>query len=128
MFKLILTLPILLASCLKDETISGYADPTTVYQLIEMDGNAVATKATISFPNEGLVKGEGACNSFSANQTAPYPWFELRAIRATRAACPELAHETAYLKRLSESATIEVSGDILILRDEAGNELVFNAI
>ena len=128
MLRVALFLPLLLAACPKDETISGFADSSAIYALAELDGQRFAPRATISFPQEGLVKGNGPCNGYSAEQTVPYPWFKLSAIRATRRACPDLSREVEFLAALSEMTLIEASGDTLILRNDAGREMVFLAV
>ncbi len=125
MFRLFLSIPILLAACLKDETVSGYADPGATYQLVEMDGAAFDARATISFPEQGSVTGKGPCNSYGASQSAPYPWLEIGAIRATRAACSDLALENQFFAALSGMSQIETFGDTVILRDDDGREMIF---
>lgn len=127
MIRLALVLPLLVAACQKDETISGYADPDVVYTLTELGGRVFTASATISFPDEGLVRGSGPCNGYSAEQTAPYPWFQLSPLRATRRACPEMAEESEFFGGLQEMTLIEVLGDTLILRNDADNEMVFLA-
>lgn len=127
MLKLWLTLPILLSACLKDETVAGYADPELVYLLEEVDGEPYPERATISFPEPGRVAGQAPCNSYSASLTAPYPWFAVDTIAATRRACPALAHEAAFFEALRAATLIEVSGPVLILSNDAGLEMVFRA-
>ncbi|MGB5556972.1 MAG: META domain-containing protein [Paracoccaceae bacterium] len=128
MLRLAFFLPLLLAACPKDETISGFTDPSANYALAELDGLRFAARATISFPQEGQVKGSGPCNGYSAEQTVPYPWFQLSAVRATRRACPDLPREAEFFAALNEMTLIEASGDTLILRNEAGREMVFRAV
>lgn len=125
MLRLFLSIPIVLAGCLKDETVSGYADPNATYQLIELNGAAFNARATISFPEQGSVTGKGPCNSYGASQSAPYPWVEIGAIRATRAACAELALENEFFAALSGMTQIEAFGDTVFLRDDAGREMIF---
>ncbi|MBJ3763603.1 META domain-containing protein [Maribius pontilimi] len=116
-----------LSACRGDETISAFAPPETVFALRSLDGTPAAARATIRFPRPGEVTGTGPCNAFSAAQTAPYPWFALGPIRATRRACPELGVEAAYFTALKQATIAEVSGDTLILSDPGGPELVFQA-
>lgn len=111
-----------------DETISGYADPETVYRLETLFGASFGSHATIAFPEEGRLAGSAPCNSYSGRQAAPYPWFTPEAIVATRRACPDLADETAFLEALSAMTLAEVHGQVLILSDEGGREMVFRAI
>ncbi len=125
MLRLFLSIPILLAGCQKDETVSGYADPDATYQLVEMDGAVFNARASISFPEQGSVTGKGPCNSYGANQSAPYPWIEIGPIRATRAACSDLALESQFFAALTGMSQIEAFGDTVILRDDEGREMIF---
>ncbi len=116
-----------LAACGPDETISGYAVDGAVYHLVSLDGAAFTAPATIAFPNEGTVAGQGPCNSYTADQNTYYPWFELGPIASTRRACPELAAETQFFEALAAMSFSEVSGDILLLTGEGGREMTFEA-
>ena len=127
MLRLFLTLPILLAACLKDETVSGYVDQSAVFRLVEVDASPYEFKATISFPNTGVIRGEGPCNTYAAEQSSPYPWFTIGPIRATRRACAELAQETQFFSILESMTLIEALGTVIILRDDAGSEMVFQS-
>lgn len=68
----------------------------------------------------------GPCNRYRASLDVPYPWFGLGPIQHTRAACPELLHEEAYLALLERMSFAEVSGPVLILSNEAGERLDFH--
>ena len=118
-----------LAGCMPggDETVSGFADPQAVYAVQEIDGRSVSGQATITFPEPGRVAGAAPCNSWSARQTAPYPWFELDGIMATKRACPELAEETAFFDALADMELAEVQGPVLILSASGGRQMVFRA-
>lgn len=113
--------------CGPDETISGYADPQAIYVLKSVDGAAFEATADIAFPEEGTVIGNGPCNSFRASQSAPYPWFDLGPIAATRRACPDLAQEQTYFEALETVTLVEVSGTALLLTNTDGAELVFHS-
>ncbi len=127
MLRLFLTLPILLTACLKDETVSGYVDRGAVFRLVAVDASPFGAKATISFPDADVIRGEGPCNTYAAEQSAPYPSFSISPIRATRRACADLAQETRYFRILESMTLIEVLGTVIILRDDAGGEMVFQA-
>ncbi|WP_377510963.1 META domain-containing protein [Octadecabacter sp. R77987] len=116
-----------LAGCWGDETISGYADPDREYRLIELDGTAFDARATIQFSEEGRVTGQAPCNRYFAAQTVPYPWFNVENIGATRMACPDLDTEARFFAALEEMSLAEVLGDTLILRNDAGREMVFKS-
>ncbi len=108
-----------------DETASAFAGETTVYALVELDGATFASSATIGFPDEGRAVGEGPCNRWSADQPAPYPWVAFGPIAATKRACAELESEGHFFAALAEMTLIEVTGDTLILSNDAGREMVF---
>ncbi|MEM1233348.1 MAG: META domain-containing protein [Pseudomonadota bacterium] len=115
-----------MAACAGDETISAFSPAGTVWHLSELDGAAFAARATVTFPAEGEVAGEGPCNRFTAAQAVPYPWIEIGPIAATRRACPDLAAEGAFFAALSAVSVAEVSGPVLILSGER-HEMVFRA-
>ncbi|WP_281823375.1 META domain-containing protein [Jannaschia rubra] len=117
----------LLAACRGDETISGYADPATVWRLTELDGAPFDARATLTFPAQGKVAGQAPCNTFTATQGVPLPWIEIRDIASTRMACPDLAQETRFLDALRAMTLAEVAGDVLILGTDEGHEMVFRA-
>ena len=117
-----------LAACQDDETISGYVDGATLWQLRELDGAPFEGRATIGFPRKGKVVGQAPCNSYSATQTAPYPWFEVSGITATRSACSALAQEADYLAALGEMIMAEINDPLLVLSNTEGREMVFEAI
>jgi heat shock protein HslJ len=114
-----------LAACQGDETISGYADTEAVYQLEELAGAAFNARATIALPEEGTGRGEPPCNTWSAAQSAPYPWLELGPIAATKRACPDLDAETRFFEALGAMSLAEVQGDILILSGDTDATMVF---
>lgn len=115
-----------LAAC-ADETVSGYAGTDAVWLLTEIDGKAADYTATLRFPRQGRVTGSGPCNTFGAAQTAPYPWFAPGPVEATERACPDLDGEQAFFAALEEMTLAEASGDVLILTDGAGRQMVFRA-
>ena len=117
---------LLVAAC-ADETISGYADPTATYRLVELNGARFPANATISFPEPGQARGQAPCNTWFATQSAPYPWIDLGPIAATKRACADLNAEQAFFEALSQASLAEVSGTFLILTQEDGQEMVFQA-
>ena len=127
--KPILTALCLLAliACKTDETLAGYGVADRVWVLAELDGAAFAAKATMQFPEAGKITGDAPCNRYSGAMTAPYPWFEAEDLAVTRMACPDLAAESAFFGALSGMTQSEVSGDTLILTNEAGREMLFKA-
>ena len=125
MLRLVVTLPIVLSACLKDETVSGYADPNAVYVLEEMAGEPFPARATIAFPEAGAVQGEAPCNNYSGRQSVPYPWIRIEALAVTKRACPDLSAELAFFEALATMTLVEAVGDVLLLSNDAGAEMVF---
>jgi len=115
------------ASCRADETVGAYGAAERVWTLSELDGAAFSQRATLSFPEAGKIAGLAPCNTYSGAMTAPYPWFEAGQLAVTRMACPELAAESRFFSALSDMTLSEVSGDMLILSNETGREMVFTA-
>ncbi|WP_298974836.1 META domain-containing protein [uncultured Roseobacter sp.] len=118
---------VLVAGCYQDETVNAYGAAGKTWRLVEVDQSAVDYAATLIFPEPGRVTGKAPCNSYTGSMTAPYPWFEMGPIAATRMACPDLEAETAYFSALSEMSQSEVLGDTLILSTEDGRTMTFKA-
>jgi len=122
----ILMIPLLLFdACQEDESISGYVSSESTWVLSELDGAPFSASATISFPEPGRVEGQAPCNRYFGNQQAPYPWIALSEIGATKMACSDLPAEAEFLKALEEMTLVEVSGETLIMSNDAGREMVF---
>lgn len=116
-----------LSQCDKDETIAAYGAADQVWALVELDGSAFTAQATLTFPEPGKIAGKAPCNSYHGKMDAPYPWFDAEQVATTRMACPDLKAETAFLAALSEMSLSEVSGDTMILTNDAGREMVFKS-
>jgi len=114
-------------SCRDDETIVAYGAADIEWTLRELDGHPFSGIATLRFPEPGRIAGSAPCNSYSARQDAPYPWFEAQQLAVTRMACDNLAAESQYLQALQEMSLSEVSGSTLILSNDAGRQMVFTA-
>jgi len=125
MRALMILLMLTATACRPDETLSGFADASAVWQLAELDGQPFTARATLRLPEPGQVAGHGPCNSFGAALNAPYPRFALGPIRATRMACADLDLEATYFAGLAAMTLAEVAGDRLILSDTAGRSMVF---
>ncbi|WP_420857307.1 META domain-containing protein [Marivivens marinus] len=120
-------LPFLLAACDPDESLTAYGAADTVWQLETLDGAPLGAAATVEFPEPGQIAGQAPCNRFFGEQRAPYPWFEVGPLAATRMACPDLDKEQNFLSALAAMTEVEVAGDILILRGDDGREMLFRA-
>jgi len=122
-----LALAALIPACQKDETVHAYGAADRVWDLVEINEKPFTAKAELRFPEAGRIAGTAPCNSYSASMQVPYPWFETGPIISTRKACKDLQAEGTYLTKLGEMTLSEVLGDILILSDEDGQTMVFNA-
>lgn len=126
--KQLLPALVLLAACqISDKTLAGHG-ALGQWQLTEINGTPFAASATITFQEDGKVSGNAPCNSFGATQTAPYPWFELSPVFSTKRACNDLAAENAFLGALQNMSLAEVSGNVLVLSNDAGNTMEFTAV
>jgi heat shock protein HslJ len=129
MFRFAFLLPFLgFAQCDRDESVAAYGAADQTWALQEIDGLPYDATALIRFPEEGRIEGNAPCNTYSATLNAPYPWFELQNLSATRTACAGLEAEGFYFAALIAMTQSEVSGDVLILRNEDGHEMVFKAV
>lgn len=120
--KRLAPLALILAGCVGDETVSGYAD-TGPWHLTELGGDAVTVPATMRFPEAGRVEGTLPCGRWTAQQTAPYPWFLLS--HFDLGGCPRTAAEDRIVRALASATLAEAQGDVLILTNENGLEMVF---
>jgi len=126
MIRLTLALPLLLLGCEQpNETVASYGAGGITWQLAELNGATFAATATLTLDEDGTVNGTAPCNSFTARQTVPYPWFKLEQIASTRMACPELAQETQFFEALRAMTLSEVSGTLLLLSNDTGAQMVF---
>lgn len=116
-----------LSGCFQDETVSAYGAANKTWALVELDGQPFGPRATLTFPERGKIAGKAPCNSYSGTLDAPYPWFDAQQLVVTRMACPDLEAEAVFFAALSRAGQSEVAGDTLILRNDAGQEMVFKA-
>ncbi len=114
-------------SCQADETVRAYGASDRVWVLSELGGQPFSARATLQFPEQGVISGRGPCNGFSGQMDVPYPWFKAGPLRATKRACAALAEETRYFRALAQMSTIEVLGEVMILSNDAGDKMVFKA-
>lgn len=122
-----LTALALLAGCVGDETVANYGASGKIWVLSELNDTPFAARATLEFGKNGALSGQAPCNSFATTQTAPYPWFALEPVRATKMACPALKEEAAFFSALQSMTLSEVSGPVLVLRNDAQESMVFKA-
>jgi len=95
--------------------------------LVEQNGAPFAQRATLVFAADGQISGQAPCNRFYFTNSASLPRFETGPIAATRMACPELESEEAFFEALQGMRTGEIQGNVLVLRNPTGDEMVFKA-
>lgn len=115
-----------LSGC-RDESVAAYGAGDAIWTLHSIDGQRAPANVTLSFPETGRIAGQAPCNSYSGKLDAPYPWFEVTDLTATRIACPNLEAEGTYFAALMTMTQSEVSGHVLILRNDAGHEMEFRS-
>lgn len=107
--------------------MAAYGAAGKLWVLQQIDGATVTARATAEFGAHGAISGKAACNSYSARQTVPYPWFKIERISATKMACADLPAETAFFTALREMSLSEVSQTTLLLSNDAGRTMTFTA-
>ena len=117
--------PLLALAACQIETISSHAKPDEVFVLTRFNDMPMAERITLQFPERFRIAGQGPCNRYFAEQPEPLPWFDLGPIGATRRACPALDLEQRYFAALDAVQFAERAGDVVLLTNESGLELVF---
>lgn len=125
MIRALFLVVLMVSGCAKDETLAAFAGDAGDFALISIDSLPFEGRATINISEAGRISGQAPCNRYFATQTAPYPWFELGPIGATRMACPALDLEQTYFDALVKMTLAEISGGTLILSNDAGLRMIF---
>ena len=112
-----------LTACIGDETVAGYGGADRIWVVTELDGRPFTARATLQFSEAG----ETPCNRYSGVMTTPYPWFGVTQVVSTRMACPNQDAEAKFLEALTAMTLSEVLGDVMILSNDAGREMLFKA-
>ena len=115
------------SGCRADESVAAYGGGDRTWVLQSIDGAVFEARATLLFAEDGGISGQAPCNRYFGKQTAPYPWFEVKGVGSTKMACPDLKAEDLYFTSLSAMTLSEVSGDVLVLSNDQGREMVFAA-
>lgn len=119
---------LVLAACVQ----SGHADEAALapgftgieWVLTTVDGKPAAYSATLDLGQPGRVTGQAPCNHYFADLTQADDSFRMRAIGATKMACPQMAEEAAYFQVLQGIEFAQAGQGTLTLTG-GGHELVF---
>ena len=113
-------------SCKADETARAYGAGGKTWTLTEIDGQHFDAMATLSFPEADKI----IVDRDNARRHLAFGYGIHRCVgarRSTRRACPALGDETRYFTALQDMTLIEVLGDVMILKNEKGREMMFRA-
>lgn len=113
--------------CRPDETLAAYGAAGHRWVLTEAPDGLAGADVAQTFGAGGAVQGTLPCNTMTAVQSAPYPWFEMSSVALTRRACADLEREAQIVALLSDMTLSEVLGDLLVLSADDGREMVFRA-
>ncbi|MDR6309825.1 META domain-containing protein [Pacificitalea manganoxidans] len=109
-----------------EKTLSEFAGNQSEWVLVAIDGAPAPDGVTLTFPVPNRISGQGPCNSYSAQIVAPFPWFSLAGITATRMVCPALEAEQRYFSILEHMSAVELNGASMTLTG-AGESLRYRA-
>lgn len=116
-----------LMGCSGDETVYAKGAGARVWSLDQINGAQAASDLSIMFGTRGRVTGQGLCHDFAGKQTAPYPWFALESLTSTASRCDSDLQSGPIISALMRMNVSEVSGNLMILSNEVGEEMVFTA-
>ena len=108
------------------------ADPAlleTTWRATSIAGEPVfaGVDSTLTITGDSRAGGRGGCNSYFAQAAVSATMLRLSAMGATRMACLSANatdQETRFLAALGATHAWRIEGEVLVLFDDAGNELV----
>jgi len=103
------------------------ANTTWQLQATEVNGLVPAgVSVTAFFSGDGSLSGNGGCNSYNTSYTINGQAITIQMPLTTGALCGDPADgvEQVYLSLLPQAASFEISGNQLILRNSAGQEIL----
>ena len=128
--KMFITMAALAASltaCRTVDPVEVFGDADRVWTLKLLNGAPFPARATLTFPKQGEIAGDGPCNRYFGAMSAAYPAFNAGPIGSTRMACPEMSAETAFLAALEVATLSQAEDETLVLSNPDGLEMVFKA-
>ncbi|MFV0243693.1 MAG: META domain-containing protein [Qingshengfaniella sp.] len=123
MIPFFLTLPILLGGTAPQD--APFPGPEPHYTLTEVNGAPYDKRATLRFPEDGRIAGQGPCNNYFGPLTGTPGDLSLGPLATTQMACPDLEAERLFLDLLSGMTQADVGSDTVRLHDPQGNTMVF---
>ena len=117
-----------LSSPFRNETLTAYAGETDWLILEEIDGLPVRAQMMLDLSRPGRVSGSGPCGVFNGDITVPYPWFGIADFwHVTSGSCQrdDRAAQARFFAVFTRMAFAEIAGDVLILSNAEGEEMVF---
>jgi heat shock protein HslJ len=120
-------LALLGAACSSPEQAPKASAPTarfslvgTAWNLVDLAGTPVIanSKASLAFPEVGLVAGNGSCNRFTGSVTTSGDTLKFGPLASTRMACMDggvSAQEDAYLKALGAATHCQYQDPDLLI-------------
>lgn len=94
------------------------------WHLVGLEGQEVDWTASLRFDGEKL-SGKAPCNRWFATNAAALPAIAIKAIGATKMACPDLAAESAFFETLQAMQRAELDQDHLYLIGPEGRIMEF---
>lgn len=96
----------------------------TVWSLASVDGAAFGASATLNLAEDGRIFGNAPCNAYVGRSEGVWPALRFSSISVTRAACPELSAEQAFLQAMAGVRSVELTDQGMLLTGE-GAPLLF---
>ncbi len=125
----ILLTAFVMAGCAVTSRVATMDLPGTTWQLVSMDGDAIAGDAvpTLAFDGQGAVSGSTGCNTFSGQVTINGSELSFGPLVTTRMACADPAanaREQAFLAAMEDVSayTVDEQGRLVL---QGGPELTF---
>jgi heat shock protein HslJ len=82
------------------------------------------TDISLTFGTDGQVSGNAGCNSYSGDYQTSGKTLKVGSLKGTRMFCDKpvgvMDQEKQYLAALQSTATFEIAGDTLTIRDASG--------
>lgn len=119
-------------ACRSGKSDSNISFTNTTWQLVQIEGKAIATTGdsyTINFSDDEGVSGKGDCNRIMGSYKASDKRkLDLSKLGSTRMMCPDQAAESKYLQTLSKVNGYVIDGNMLMLLADGEMILAFKVM